>query len=224
MPGGHARRLRPGARQRRHLAATHHRNLAIDALRRRRPLALDAEMVAALAPAGPATVVEDATVTSELAAQPGLRFPPPSRAGQGRLARRLLRHTAHEVAASEDIPLGTGQEPDRSRPAGPASRAHPILMRYNLRGYVGATADRCHGTPPRSCQPRGSIEAVRTPGMNYSARQWHVQMAWKRCVGGFASHEPGRRALSIAAASTAVFRASWVRDETSSFWNTLRRW
>ena len=53
------------------------RNLAIDALRRRRPVALDPEMVAALTPAGPAITVEDATVTSDLAAQ-GLGLPSPA--------------------------------------------------------------------------------------------------------------------------------------------------
>ena len=86
------------------------RNLAIDALRRRRPLALDPEMVAALAPAGPATVVEDATVTKELAAEAraALTRLPPGQAKAVWLAASY-GHTAHEVAASEGIPLGTAK-------------------------------------------------------------------------------------------------------------------
>ncbi len=86
------------------------RNLAIDALRRRRPVALDPEMVAALVPAGPATAVEDATVTSELAARAraALTRLPPGQAKAVWLAAFYGR-TAQQVAVSEGIPLGTAK-------------------------------------------------------------------------------------------------------------------
>ena len=83
------------------------RNLAIDALRRRRPVALGPETVTALTPPGPATVVEDATVTSELAAQ--------ARAALTRLAPGQAKavwlaafygHSAQQVAVSGDSPSG----------------------------------------------------------------------------------------------------------------------
>jgi RNA polymerase sigma factor (sigma-70 family) len=45
------------------------RNLAIDVLRRRRPRALDPDLIATLIPATTATSVEDAAVTSDLAAK-----------------------------------------------------------------------------------------------------------------------------------------------------------
>jgi RNA polymerase sigma factor (sigma-70 family) len=67
------------------------RNLAIDALGHRRPVALDPEMVPAHPP-GPAVTVEDATVIPDLTARTGaalIRLP--SGPSQGRLAGRLLR-------------------------------------------------------------------------------------------------------------------------------------
>ncbi len=86
------------------------RNLAIDALRRRRPVALGPETVTALTPPGPATVVEDATVTSELAAQAraALTRLPPGQAKAVWLAA-FYGHSAQQVAASEGIPLGTAK-------------------------------------------------------------------------------------------------------------------
>jgi RNA polymerase sigma factor (sigma-70 family) len=86
------------------------RNLAIDALRRRRPQALDRGMVAALTPAGPASTVEDATVTSDLTVQTRAaltRLPP----GQSKALwlAAVYGHTAHQVAVSEGIPLGTAK-------------------------------------------------------------------------------------------------------------------
>jgi RNA polymerase sigma factor (sigma-70 family) len=90
------------------LRITH--NLAVDALRRRRPVALGPEMVAALTPPGPATTVEDATVTSDLAARAraALTRLPPGQAKAVWLAA-FYGHTAQQVAVSEGIPLGTAK-------------------------------------------------------------------------------------------------------------------
>jgi RNA polymerase sigma factor (sigma-70 family) len=86
------------------------RNLAVDALRRRRRHALDPEVVADLTPASSAISVEDATVTSDLIAQ--------ARAALTRLplgqARALwlagfYGYTAQQIAVSEDIPVGTAK-------------------------------------------------------------------------------------------------------------------
>jgi RNA polymerase sigma factor (sigma-70 family) len=86
------------------------RNLAIDTLRRRRPHPLGPEMVVALTPASPATTVEDAAATSDLADR--------ARAAVGRLppgqAKALWLsafhgHTAQQVALFEGIPLGTAK-------------------------------------------------------------------------------------------------------------------
>jgi RNA polymerase sigma-70 factor (ECF subfamily) len=90
------------------LRITH--NLAIDALRRRRPVALDPQMVAALTPAGPAITVEDATVTSDLTAKAraALTRLPPAQAKAVWLAA-FYGHSAHQVAACEGIPLGTAK-------------------------------------------------------------------------------------------------------------------
>ncbi len=90
------------------LRITH--NLAIDALRRRRPVALGPEAVAALTPAGPATTVEDATVTSDLAAQAraALTRLPPGQAKAVWLAA-FYGHSAQQVAVCESIPLGTAK-------------------------------------------------------------------------------------------------------------------
>lgn len=86
------------------------RNLAIDALRRRRPQALDREMVAALTPASPASTVEDATVTSDLTVQlrAALTRLPPGQSKALWLAA-VYGHTAQEIAVSEGIPLGTAK-------------------------------------------------------------------------------------------------------------------
>jgi RNA polymerase sigma factor (sigma-70 family) len=86
------------------------RNLAIDDLRRRRPEALDLEMVAALAPATGASTVEDATITSDLTAQLGAaltRLPPAQSKAVWMAA--FYGYTAHEIAVSEGIPLGTAK-------------------------------------------------------------------------------------------------------------------
>jgi RNA polymerase sigma factor (sigma-70 family) len=90
------------------LRITH--NLAIDAVRRRRPVAIGPEMVAALTPPGPATAVEDATVTSELAprARAALNRLPPGQAKAVWLAA-FYGHSAQQVAVSEGIPLGTAK-------------------------------------------------------------------------------------------------------------------
>jgi RNA polymerase sigma-70 factor (ECF subfamily) len=86
------------------------RNLAIDTLRRRRPLTLDPAMVAALTPASPATTVEDAAATSALAAQArGAvgRLPP----GQAKALwlSAFYGHTAQQIALIEGIPVGTAK-------------------------------------------------------------------------------------------------------------------
>ncbi len=86
------------------------RNLAIDALRRRRAVALGPQMVAALVPAWPATVVEDATVTSELAAQARAALTRlPSAQAKAVWLAASYGHSAQQVAASEGIPLGTAK-------------------------------------------------------------------------------------------------------------------
>ena len=100
------------------------RNLAIDALRRRRPLALDPEMVAALAPAGRHRCGRRHRHIRAGRPGPGCAYPPPSRASQGRLAGRLLRPHRPRGRRVRGHPPRDGQEPYRSRPAGPASRAH----------------------------------------------------------------------------------------------------
>jgi RNA polymerase sigma factor (sigma-70 family) len=86
------------------------RNVAIDTLRRRRPVALNPDMVAALTPAGPATTVEDATVTSDLTARAraALSRLPPAQAKAVWLAA-FYGHTAQQIAVSEGIPLGTAK-------------------------------------------------------------------------------------------------------------------
>ncbi len=86
------------------------RNLAIDALRRRRPVALDPQMVAALTPAGLAITVEDATVTSDLTAKvrAALTRLPPAQAKAVWLAA-FYGHTARQIAVSEGIPLATAK-------------------------------------------------------------------------------------------------------------------
>jgi RNA polymerase sigma factor (sigma-70 family) len=90
------------------LRITH--NLAIDAVRRRRPPAIGPETVAALTPPGPATAVEDATVTSELVARAraALNRLPPRQAKAVWLAA-FYGHSAQQVAVSEGIPLGTAK-------------------------------------------------------------------------------------------------------------------
>ncbi|HXC63367.1 MAG TPA: RNA polymerase sigma factor [bacterium] len=90
------------------LRITH--NLAIDALRRRRPVAVGPEMLATLTPPGPASTVEDATVTSDLAAQAraALTRLPPGQAKAVWLAA-FYGHSAQQVAVSEGIPLGTAK-------------------------------------------------------------------------------------------------------------------
>ena len=90
------------------LRITH--NLAIDTLRRRRPVALPHEMVAALTPPGPATSVEDAIVTSDLAARAraALTRLPPGQAKAVWLAA-FYGHSAQQLAVSEGIPLGTAK-------------------------------------------------------------------------------------------------------------------
>ena len=90
------------------LRITH--NLAIDAVRGRRPVALGPELVAALTPTGPATTVEDATVTSDLAAQAraALTRLPPGQAKAVWLAA-FYGHSAQQVAVSEGISLGTAK-------------------------------------------------------------------------------------------------------------------
>jgi RNA polymerase sigma factor (sigma-70 family) len=90
------------------LRITH--NLAIDALRRRRPVAVGPEMLAALTPPGPASTVEDATVTSDLAARAraALARLPPGQAKAVWLAA-FYGHSAQQVAVSEGIPLGTAK-------------------------------------------------------------------------------------------------------------------
>jgi RNA polymerase sigma factor (sigma-70 family) len=90
------------------LRITH--NLAIDAVRRRRPLAIGPETVAAFTPPGPATAVEDATVTSELVARAraALNRLPPRQAKAVWLAA-FYGHSAQQVAVSEGIPLGTAK-------------------------------------------------------------------------------------------------------------------
>lgn len=86
------------------------RNLAIDTLRRRRPPPLDPDVVAALIPASPAPSVEDAAVTSDLAAQ--------TRAAVARLPAEQAKalwlatfngRTAQQIAVSERIPLATAK-------------------------------------------------------------------------------------------------------------------
>ena len=86
------------------------RNVAIDTLRRRRPVALNPDMVAALTPAGPATTVEDATVTSDLTARAraALSRLPPAQAKAVWLAA-FYGHTAQQIAVSEGIPVGTAK-------------------------------------------------------------------------------------------------------------------
>ncbi len=86
------------------------RNLAIDALRRRRPVALDPQKLAALIPAGPAITVEDAAVTSDLTAKvrAALTRLPPAQAKAVWLAA-FYGHTARQIAVSEGIPLATAK-------------------------------------------------------------------------------------------------------------------
>jgi RNA polymerase sigma-70 factor (ECF subfamily) len=86
------------------------RNLAIDALRCRRPQALDPEMVAALTPASPAGAVEDATVTSDLTVQirAALTRLPPGQA-KALLLAAVYGHSAQEIALSEGMPLETAK-------------------------------------------------------------------------------------------------------------------
>ena len=89
------------------LRITH--NLAIDALRRRRPVALGPEMVAALTPPGLATTVKT---------PPSHQTWPPVRAALTRLPPTQAKavwlaafygHSAQQVAVSEGIPLGTAK-------------------------------------------------------------------------------------------------------------------
>ena len=90
------------------LRITH--NLAIDTVRRRPAGAIGPKMVAALTPPGPATAVEDATVTSDLAARAraALNRLPPGQANAVWLAA-FYGHSAQQVAVSEGIPLGTAK-------------------------------------------------------------------------------------------------------------------
>ncbi len=86
------------------------RNLAIDSLRRRRPQIIDPDGLAALIPASTATMVEDAAVTSDLAARARLamaRLPP----GQAKALwlSAFCGCTAQGIADSEGIPLGTAK-------------------------------------------------------------------------------------------------------------------
>ena len=86
------------------------RNLAIDALRRRRPQILDPDGLAALIPATTATMVEDAAVVSDLAARACVamaRLPP----GQAKALwlSAFCGYTAQGIADSEGIPLGTAK-------------------------------------------------------------------------------------------------------------------
>jgi RNA polymerase sigma-70 factor (ECF subfamily) len=86
------------------------RNLAIDSLRRRRPHPLDPDVLATLSPAGPATTVEDAAITSDLAgraraAMAGL----PRGQANALLLAAFYGYTAQQVAVLEGIPLGTAK-------------------------------------------------------------------------------------------------------------------
>ena len=107
------------------------RNLAIDALRRRRPAALGPERVAALTPPGPVTAVEDATVASELSAQAqaALSRLPPGQAKAVRLAA-FYGHSAQQVAVSEGIPLGTAKS-RIGRGLRPCEPSSPMPTRCN---------------------------------------------------------------------------------------------
>ena len=143
------------------------RNLAIDALRRRRPVALGPETVTALTPPGPATVVEDATVTSELAAQARAVFTrlPPGQAKAVWLAA-FYGHSAQQVAGSEGIPLGTAKirigRGLRSLRA-ELAHAHAGSLRRSCRSTnQGLAWKRCVDVPPAmsevgGCERRGGL-------------------------------------------------------------------
>ena len=85
------------------------RNLAVDALRRRRPAPVDpADMVRLLGPS--ADEPEMATMRNESRSQlkSALRMLPPEQA-RALVMAGVYRMTAQEVAASEGIPLGTAK-------------------------------------------------------------------------------------------------------------------
>jgi RNA polymerase sigma factor (sigma-70 family) len=86
------------------------RNLAIDTLRRRRPQPVDPNVVAAIGPATTATAVEDAAVTSDLAARTRAvvgQLPPEQ--AKALLLAAFYGRTAEQISRSEDIPVGTAK-------------------------------------------------------------------------------------------------------------------
>jgi DNA-directed RNA polymerase specialized sigma24 family protein len=115
------------------------RNAAINALRRR-PAALDREMVAALTPASPTTTIADATVASDLIAQTWSAFTrlPPHQSKALWLAV-FYGYTAQDIAVTEGIALGTAKTRIRQG------------MR-TLRGQF-TPPDALGGRPPRSDPP-----------------------------------------------------------------------
>ncbi len=86
------------------------RNLAIDALRRRRPQPADPDRLAELAPASNATAVEDAALTSEMTdrARAAIDSLPHEQAKVVLLAA-FYGYTAQQIAIGEGIPLGTAK-------------------------------------------------------------------------------------------------------------------
>ena len=99
------------------------RNLAIDALRRPRPVAPGPAMVAALTPAGPRPPWKTPPLhqTWTARARAALADLPPGQANAVWLTA-FNGHTAQQVAVSEDIPLGTAKTRDPSRLAHPLCR------------------------------------------------------------------------------------------------------
>ena len=89
------------------LRITH--NLAIDHLRHRRPQPADTESIAKLIPTT-ANPVEDAAVTSDLAAQAraAIACLPPNQA-RALLLATFYGYSANQIAVSESIPLGTAK-------------------------------------------------------------------------------------------------------------------
>lgn len=85
-------------------------NLAIDTLRRHRSEPTDAQMVAALTPPTTAAAVEDAAVTSDLAAQAWAAVARlPAVQARALLQAAFYGRTTQQIALSEHIPLGTAK-------------------------------------------------------------------------------------------------------------------
>jgi RNA polymerase sigma factor (sigma-70 family) len=86
------------------------RNLAIDTLRLRRPQPIDPDVLATFDLPSGGLAVDDAVITSGMAAQvaAAIRQVPPEQA-RALLLAAFYGHTAEEISISEGIPLGTAK-------------------------------------------------------------------------------------------------------------------